>query len=140
MKLTITQVTHYDKTKAGVPLIDKNRAPYMRAVIKTKEHGTSQLSGFVYRPLVEGQQIDADVTEELYNGQMQKKFKLIPKSAGGQNLDWLKADIVHIKRELVAIREMLLRNAPSVEVVEKSLEEEFPDSAVEEAYAANMPF
>lgn len=79
MELTITQVTHYDKRKDNTPLKDKNGNQYYRAVVKTQEYGQEFLSGFVYQQLQEGQKIQADVKEEMYNGKLQRKFELMRK-------------------------------------------------------------
>lgn len=83
MKLTLTSVTHYDKKKDGSALIDKYGKPYFRAVVKCQEYGSEFLSGFVYNQLKEGQTIDADVKEEMYNGKPQRKFQLMKKERGG---------------------------------------------------------
>lgn len=102
MQLTITQATSYKEKKDGSPLIDKHGKPYMRAVIKTREHGDTFLSGFVYHQLKEGDTIDAEVKEEEYMGKKQLKFQI--QSAKKQQEEAAKTEMVFIKRSLEALQ------------------------------------
>lgn len=78
MQLTITQVQNYDKKKDGSQILDNKGRPKYRSVIKTTEKGDQFLTGFVYKPLNVGDIIEAKVTEDVYNGNTQLRFDVIP--------------------------------------------------------------
>ena len=45
-KLTLTQLTRFDKDKEGNPLKTRDNRPYTRLLIRAKEYGDKPLSGF----------------------------------------------------------------------------------------------
>lgn len=75
-KLTITEAYNDDKKRDGSQILDNRGRQKYRSRIKTSEKGEAFLTGFVYKPLMAGQVIEADVIQEEYNGQPQLRFTL----------------------------------------------------------------
>ncbi len=78
MKLTLTSIQRYDKDKGGLPLKTRDNRPYTRLVIRVKEYGEKQLSGFdnpQTQNWKEGDEIEAEVEQkgEYLNFKLPKK-------------------------------------------------------------------
>ena len=78
MKIHVKKASFMDKKKDGTALIGKNGKPYFRVGLITTEFGDTWVNGFLPFPpdKWEGSEQELEITEETYQGKVQKKFSL----------------------------------------------------------------
>ena|SRR3990167_6470447 len=84
MKLTLNQLTRFDKDKEGNPLKTRDGRPYTRLLIRAKEYGDKPISGFdsiQTQGWREGDTVEVEVEQkgEYLNFKLPNKQDLIGK-------------------------------------------------------------
>jgi len=111
--ITITKCTFTDVKKDGTKIVNKWGKPSYRTSLITKEFGPNVwVSGFLPFPpdKWEGTTQELEIYEEEYNGNIQKKFKLPPKTPQGVDISPLVARLQAIETLLSDIHGHLSGN------------------------------
>lgn len=126
---TLTKVSATDSKKDGSKLINKFGKTYWRVGIQTTEHPNEWINGFMNaKPeWKEGDTVELEVTESMYNDKLQKSFA-IPKKE-----DQMVEGIEMIQNRIVGINLKLDKIIELLQPKKKSAEDEFYDEQREDS-------
>lgn len=87
MKVAIKKVYAADRNKDG-EIYEGKYGPFWRVGIKTQEHGDQWINGFTKSKPEwnEGDEVELEIFEKEYNGEMQLNFKLPKKTVSREEI------------------------------------------------------